>query len=143
MLYTFMIKLSKKELDKELKSQDGYKLAYRLISFINIAFSIREKFKIKVEEDNVLCGLKRFYNIIKHDYCPKTIFDSMCLPREEERKIPVFMDISNIKDFGSHSVKKDEETQKYEKYVKGKPIKDVANYLFNKTMELLKANDYI
>ena len=44
MLYTFMLKLSKKELDKSLNNKDGYILTYRLINFINIAFSIREKF---------------------------------------------------------------------------------------------------
>ena len=138
-----MLRLSKKELDTTLKSKDGYKLAYRLISFINVAFSIREKLQIIRENDDILCGLKRFYNIIKHDYCPKTIFDSMCLPIGVERKIPVFMDISNIQDFGKPSSKKSDETKKYKQYIEGKPIKDITDYLFNETMQLLRSNNYI
>lgn len=142
MLYTFMLKLSKRELDTALKSKDGYKLAYRLISFINVAFSIREKFQLVKENDDVLCGLKRFYNIIKHDYCPKTLFNSICLPIGVERESPVFMDISNIQDFGKPSSQKNDETKKYKQHIEGKLIKDITDYLFNKTMELLKSNNY-
>lgn len=104
MLYTFMLKLSKKELDRELKSNDGYKLSYRLICFINIIFSIREKFNIIKEQDNILRGLKRFYNITKHYYCPRIIFNSLCLISGEERKVPVFMDISEINKFNKQTL---------------------------------------
>ena len=143
MLYTFMLKLSKKELDRELKSNDGYKLSYRLICFINIIFSIREKFNIIKEQDNILCGLKRFYNITKHYYCPRIIFNSLCLPSGEERNVPVFMDISEINKFNKQTFKIQEQSRMYDQYIKDKTIKSIVDYVFDKTIELLKNNNYI
>lgn len=138
MFYKYILNLSKRELDNALRGKDGYLLTYRLICYINIVFSIREKYNIVVEEDNILSGLKRFYNILKHNYCPKTIFDSMCLLDDEERKNPVFMDISSIKDLRNQLSSKQELNQNYNDYIKGKSIDLISNYVFEKTIELLK-----
>lgn len=138
-----MLELSKKELDRELKGNDGYKLSYRLICFINIVFSIREKFNIIKEKDNTLCGLKRFYNITKHYYCPQIIINSLCLPLGEERNVPVFMDISEINKFNKQSLNMQKQSQMYDLYIKDKTIKSIADYAFDKTIKLLKNNNYI
>lgn len=142
MLYTFMLKLSKKELDKSLNNKDGYILTYRLINFINIAFSIREKF-INNDRNDTFLGLKRFYNIIKHDYSAIDIIESITVTDGVEVEQPIFMDISNIKCLSTAKKYSPNQLEKYNKFIKGKSIKEITNKLYNDTMEVLKNNNYI
>ena len=142
MLYTYMLNLSKKELDTALNGVDGYKLTYRLHCFINIVFSIREKFNIVYENNGVFYGLKHFYNITKHDSFPEDVIKSMTLKEGEERLDPIFMDISNIGCYknlsGSKHKRKD-----YDKYIKGKTIKEICDKVYKDTKNVLKKNNYV
>ena len=121
------------------RKPDCILLLYRLFSLLSVCFSIREKFKGKEETDERFRGLKRFYNIIKHNYPMNEIINDMILPDECSTNDPVFMPIKSLS--YKHSGNKNREDEYYENYVQGKSIKDLMDELYTKTKELFSREE--
>lgn len=138
-MFTYMLNRAKRELDHALKTTNGFLLFYRLNYFLYIVFSIREKFNVFDKEENYISGLKRFHNILKHDYAPNEILESITVKGEQEIIDPLFMPINNIK----MPKKYDDENNLYNNYVKNKSIRLLITDIFNDTLNLLKNNNYI
>lgn len=111
------------------RHSDGILLLYRIFSLLSVCFSIREKYDKKTEDNDDFRGLKRFYNIIKHNYSMDEIIKDMIVPNNEEIVEPVFMPIQSL----TYKTSKNKEDSYYETYVQGKKIKDLMDTLYSDT----------
>ncbi len=133
--YKEMLKQAKKDFDQAFESKVGHYLLYRLYCILILCFAIREKCGVKYERNSVFSGLKRYYNILKHNYSMDITIQSAVLPNEEYTDNPVFPSIDK---FNNNDYKK--QTENYNNYIKGKSIKDLIEDLYNCT--ICKLNSY-
>ena len=139
-MFKYNFEQSKKELNKALLSKNGHELFYKLSCFLYHSFALREKYITK-EKIGYIIGLKRFYNICKHNYNKDEIKTSLIPKNNKEVLHPKFMPIDNIqiplmpkpKEVAIKS-----EINKYNKYVKGKRIDFLCDSLYKSTERLTK-----
>lgn len=124
---------SKIRLDEGLKNFDVGISLINFFEFLSWAFSIREKFNIKKEDNECFFALKDVFNLLKHDY--DLIKLNFILTNKEEKDLPngtekntiVFGDISSIENVSSDRLKR------YNSYLLNRSVTEITQEIFEDT----------